>query len=77
MCFFFVNLGIVTTTRITHASPSGAHAHIAHRNWEADVDILADNGNTTICKDIAHQLIKKAPGSNFEVMNLLYLLHSK
>lgn len=28
--------GIVTTARITHASPGGAFGHVAYRNWEDD-----------------------------------------
>ncbi len=28
--------GIVTTSRVTHASPAGAYAHVAYRYWEAD-----------------------------------------
>ncbi|VUZ52733.1 unnamed protein product, partial [Hymenolepis diminuta] len=28
--------GIVTTSRITHASPAGAFGHTASRHWESD-----------------------------------------
>ena len=28
--------GIVTTSRITHASPSGCYGHVAFRDWESD-----------------------------------------
>ncbi len=28
--------GIVTTARVTHASPSGAFGHISFRDWEND-----------------------------------------
>ena len=28
--------GVVTTTRITHATPAGAYAHTANRDWEHD-----------------------------------------
>lgn len=28
--------GIVTSSRITHASPSGCYGHVAFRDWEAD-----------------------------------------
>ncbi|KAK7007051.1 hypothetical protein SK128_027903, partial [Halocaridina rubra] len=28
--------GIVTTTRVTHATPAGAFAHSANRGWEDD-----------------------------------------
>lgn len=46
--------GIVTTTRINHASPSGAYAHTADRNWYSDSD-LPDDAKNLGCKDIAQQ----------------------
>jgi len=62
--------GIVTTTRVTHASPAGGYAHIAHRDWETDKDMIklsGDKTNLTECEDIARQLITKDPGRNFKV----------
>lgn len=62
--------GIVTTTRVTHASPAGTFAHIAHRDWESDDDMLSmakDATNITQCEDIAKQLIVRDPGRNFKV----------
>lgn len=35
--------GIVTTTRVTHASPSGTFAHTAERDWECDTDVAKGN----------------------------------
>ncbi|XP_069116101.1 alkaline phosphatase-like isoform X1 [Argopecten irradians] len=49
------SVGIVTTAKITHATPACAYAKSATRNWEGDVDMPA--GMTGGCKDIAHQLI--------------------
>lgn len=46
--------GIVTNTRITHASPAGAYAHIADRDWESDNNM---SNITEHCSDIAKQLI--------------------
>ncbi|XP_048742887.1 alkaline phosphatase, tissue-nonspecific isozyme-like isoform X2 [Ostrea edulis] len=47
--------GVVTNTRITHATPAAAYAHSAHRDWESDADMNATlHGN---CRDIASQLI--------------------
>lgn len=60
--------GIVTTTRITHASPAGAFAHIANREFECDADIARFGQNTTVCRDIAKQLILDAPGRDFNVI---------
>lgn len=59
--------GIVTTTRITHASPAGTYAHTAHRDWESDIDMFNFN-DTTDCSDIALQLITEEPGKNFNVI---------
>ncbi|CAI6351944.1 unnamed protein product [Macrosiphum euphorbiae] len=63
--------GIVTTTRVTHASPAGSYSQIAHRDWESDEDMIAlSNGTTDItqCEDIAKQLITREPGKNFKVI---------
>ncbi|CAL8109404.1 unnamed protein product [Orchesella dallaii] len=63
--------GIVTTTRITHASPSGTYAHIANRDWESDFDITdTTNGEVDpeTCDDIAEQLILSDPGKNINVI---------
>lgn len=49
--------GIVTTARVTHASPGAAYAHIAERDWESDTDILDDNQDPSTCPDIADQLV--------------------
>jgi alkaline phosphatase len=48
-------LGIVTTTRITHATPASVYSRSADRDWEADSNIPADQQGQG-CKDIALQL---------------------
>ncbi len=48
-------LGIVTTTRMTHATPASVYAHIADRDWESDSNIPAAQAGQG-CKDIALQL---------------------
>ncbi len=55
-------LGIVSTARITHATPASVYARSADRNWEADAAIPEEERGKG-CKDIATQLI----GSSFEV----------
>ncbi|XP_017839561.1 membrane-bound alkaline phosphatase-like [Drosophila busckii] len=63
--------GIVTTTALTHASPSGAYAHTTNRFFESDTDILTygeGKSHPDSCTDIATQLITQAPGKNFDVM---------
>jgi alkaline phosphatase len=47
-------LGIVTTTRLTHATPASVFSRSADRDWEADSNIPADQQQG--CKDIALQL---------------------
>ncbi|XP_017666274.1 PREDICTED: intestinal-type alkaline phosphatase [Lepidothrix coronata] len=49
-------VGIVTTTRVQHASPSGTYAHVVNRNWYADSSMPVD-ARQEGCKDIAWQLV--------------------
>ena len=49
-------VGIVTTTRITHATPAAVYAHTADRDWESDTGIPAGQQGQG-CKDIAQQLV--------------------
>lgn len=49
-------MGVVTTTRVQHASPAGAYAHTVNRNWYSDTNVLA-SARREGCKDIATQLI--------------------
>ncbi|XP_065369523.1 membrane-bound alkaline phosphatase-like [Calliphora vicina] len=62
--------GFITTTTLTHASPSGSYAHTANRFWECDADIQAwgDHNEASSCMDIAQQLIKQAPGRDLDLM---------
>lgn len=48
-------LGIVTTTRLTHATPASVYARSADRDWEADTAIPAEQQDQG-CKDIGLQL---------------------
>ncbi len=48
--------GVVTTTRLTHATPAATYAHAPNRNWENDTDLPAE-AKAQGCKDIAQQLI--------------------
>jgi alkaline phosphatase len=49
-------LGIVSTARITHATPASVYARSADRNWEADAAI-PEGERGKGCDDIATQLI--------------------
>jgi len=57
--------GIVTTTRITHATPASAYAHSPNRDWEDDTDIPAGQEG---CRDIAYQLIHGPRNSDIQVV---------
>ncbi|XP_023243328.1 alkaline phosphatase-like isoform X1 [Centruroides sculpturatus] len=57
--------GLVTTTRVTHATPAALYAHTVHRDWECDDDVPADS---TGCLDIARQLVEEIPGKNAKVI---------
>lgn len=57
--------GLISTARITHATPGAAYAKVPHRNWEADSDMRGASSDT--CKDIARQLIEGA-ASDFDVI---------
>jgi len=58
--------GIISTARITHATPAAAYAHVAGRDWENDV-IAARNGGAN-CTDIARQLLEWPAGDGFEIV---------
>src|SRR5574343_145082 len=53
--------GIVSTARITHATPAAIYSHTAVRDWEADSNIPDSCGTTGVVKDIARQLIEVSP----------------
>ena len=48
--------GVVTTTRITHATPAATYAHVSERQWENDAKLPAA-AVAEGCSDIARQLI--------------------
>ncbi|XP_037377824.1 intestinal-type alkaline phosphatase-like [Talpa occidentalis] len=50
------SVGVVTTTRVQHASPAGAYAHTVNRGWYSDANMPQDALQEG-CKDIAHQLV--------------------
>lgn len=53
--------GIVTTARITHATPAALYAHSPERNWESD-NKLPEEARQNGCLDIAQQLINHQQG---------------
>ena len=57
--------GIVSTARITHATPGATYSETPNRDWESDADLRG--GDAGDCKDIARQLIEWPEGDGFEV----------
>lgn len=58
--------GIVTSTRLTHATPAAAYAHAPDRNWESDTDLPAD-AVAAGCRDIARQFVEFDVGDGIDV----------
>ncbi|CAG9862906.1 unnamed protein product [Phyllotreta striolata] len=58
--------GFVTTTRVTHATPSALYAHTPNRGWECEDKMSPDAKG--VCTDIAKQLINDYPGNKFNVI---------
>jgi len=62
-----LDTGIVTTARLTHATPAATYAHVPDRNWENDVDVPED-ARAQGCRDIAQQILDFAPGKGPRVL---------
>ncbi|KAL3277481.1 hypothetical protein HHI36_012827 [Cryptolaemus montrouzieri] len=64
LVFFFLgkSTGIVTNTRITHATPAALYGHSPSRYWEDDSKVPPASRKS--CKDLARQLIENDPGRN-------------
>jgi len=61
--------GIVSTARLTHATPGACYAHTADRDWESDRDIFNRKKDASTAKfaDIARQLLEFSYGDGLEV----------
>lgn len=51
------SVGIVTTTRVQHATPAATYAHTASRKWYSDAD-MPNGAKKDGCIDIAAQLLQ-------------------
>ncbi len=49
--------GVVSTARVTHATPGACYAHTPNRDWESDAD-LSPGAAAAKFKDIARQLLE-------------------
>ena len=59
--------GLVTTARLTHATPASTYAHLPDRSWESDAN-LSPGASAEGCTDIAAQLIESPFGDGPEVL---------
>ncbi|KAG7274917.1 hypothetical protein CRUP_036810 [Coryphaenoides rupestris] len=57
------SVGIVTTTRVNHATPSASYAHCVERDWYSDNEMPSEAVQEG-CKDIAQQLFENIPEIN-------------
>lgn len=58
--------GVVTTTRITHATPATVYAHSSERDFESDGYMTAAERGA--CTDIARQLLAFSEGNGLDVV---------
>jgi len=59
--------GVISTARITHATPAATYAHVPNRNWESDTQ-LPEPAVEAGCRDIARQLLEFDHGDGIEVV---------
>ncbi len=62
--------GVVSTARVTHATPGACFAHTADRDWESDSDIYSRNRKAYDAgfPDIARQLLDFSYGDGIDVV---------
>ena len=61
-----MSTGVITTARLTHATPGAAYSHIADRDWESDAE-MPPEAVAAGCADIAQQLVEMRYGDGLEV----------
>lgn len=62
--------GVVSTSRLTHATPAALYAHTYDRDWECDSEFDTLNGTVSQPEDlhdIAWQFVNEEPGKNIKV----------
>lgn len=58
--------GIVSTARITHATPAAAYGHSPERNWESDAD-MPQRAVEEGCTDLARQFVEGEVGRSLDI----------
>jgi len=61
-----MSTGVISTARLTHATPAAVYAHSPDRGWEADIS-LTDEAKENGCPDIAAQILGTMGGNGLEV----------
>lgn len=61
-----LSTGVVSTARITHATPAATFAKTPERNWESD-EKLTDEAKAAGCTDIATQFVEFGKGDGIDV----------
>lgn len=61
-----LSTGVVSTARVTHATPAACYAHSPERDWESDKN-LSEPARAAGFRDIARQLIEFPYGDGLEV----------
>jgi alkaline phosphatase len=61
-------VGVVTTTRITHATPAAVYGHAFSRNWEGADKAYPVAARASGCADLASQLVDFRPGGGLDVV---------
>lgn len=59
--------GVISTARITHATPAGMYAHTPNRDWENSAS-TPDDAQALGCVDIAQQLVSMTAGDGLDVI---------
>ena len=59
--------GVVSTSRITHATPAAAYAHMPYRSWEYNLEDDEEEKLQQGCRDVAYQLVHGETGKNINV----------
>jgi len=60
-----MDTGIVTTARVSHATPAALYAHTANRDWECEKEM---GTAASVTKDITWQLLNTDPGRQVKVV---------
>ncbi len=61
-----LSTGVVSTAKITHATPASVYAHSADRGWEVDA-AMPDATKAAGCRDIARQLVEFDHGDGIDI----------